>query len=87
MQDLSPLTGVQRPVATREKFEDRLTPQEIRVVIFAIQRRLYSLGKTGVPKIEDVMTLPSSGFYPYNQSEVAALQRAGEKLCRMNLGL
>lgn len=81
-----PLTGVAGPVGCRVEEED-LTPQEIGAVFNAIQRQLYSISKLGVKNIEDIMVLPLSAFYLHNQAEAALLQKAGEKLCRMNLAL
>jgi hypothetical protein len=64
-----------------------LEPHEINLTISAIQRRLYSLAKLGIPALENVMDLPLEAFYPHCQAEVAVLQKAGEKLCRLNMEL
>jgi hypothetical protein len=70
------------PVAVKDS---ELAPHEINLTISAIQRRLYSMCKLGVQALEDVMNMPLESFYPHCQSEAAALQKAGEKLCRLNL--
>jgi hypothetical protein len=79
-----PLTGVMGPVTVEDS---ELAPHEINLTLGAIQRRLYSMCKLGVHGLEDVMNLPIEAFYPHCQYEAATLQRAGEKLCRLNLDL
>jgi hypothetical protein len=88
MYDQRPLTGVGGRVTCRLEGKGViLNPLEVDLAIKAIQKRLYSMCKAGAPTLKDVMNLSLEAFYPHCQAEAAVLQKAGEKLCRLNLDL
>jgi hypothetical protein len=63
------------------------TAEEHEAVKVAIERRLYSMAKCGVQRIDDVFSLPTSAFHIQYQPEASLLQSAGEKLERFSMDL